>query len=93
MQANQGKSSWVIRKRHVLKVCQPELTVVRRVDSWSFTLTLSSQRNKVAEQGHWTNAGGSRQSPIRTRWAARAAQFVGLTPRLRRSDMFIVPPC
>lgn len=57
MQANQRKSLWAIRKRHVLKVCQSEHTVVRTVDSWSSTLTLSSPRNKVAEQGHWSERG------------------------------------
>ena len=49
MQATQRKSLWAIRKRHVLKVCQLEHTVVRTVDSWSSTLTLSSPRNKVAD--------------------------------------------
>ena len=57
MQANQRKSLWAIRKHHVLKVCQSEHTVVRTVHSWSSTLTLSSPRNRVAEQGHWSECG------------------------------------
>jgi hypothetical protein len=67
MQANQRKSSWGIRKRHVLKVCQSEHTVARYVDSWSSTLTLSSQRNDVAEPAAG-KAGSAFQLAINDYW-------------------------